>query len=360
MIQLATGPVCSYPLVTVITCPKPFLSGATLLFVLGAWGVGFGVNASIDEGALLKEIGFSAQEIQRITRGEVVARTTQADSSAVALAVAATIAVPPTFYTDRLRDIASFKQGPEIHQIGKLSRQPTAAEMATLVLDQADVDDLRDCQVGDCGVKLDAQGIQAVARRDARIETASAAMRSYLAHYAGRYQQSGNAALIEYRDASRPKPLLQDLRAIMQHLPFLQRGWPRLFEAIAGFNGTLPEGLDGFVYWSKEKIGPRAVVSLTHVIIRPLQDGTAAVATKQIYASHYGHASLGLTILIDKGTAQDARSRVIYVNRSRLDIFGGIFGSIKRPLVRSRAREGSERTIRQLRDRLERNYRAGK
>ena len=117
-------------------------------------------------------------------------------------------------------------------------------------------------------------------------------------------------------------------------------------------------GLDAFVYWSKEKIGPRAVVSLTHVVISPPADGNAAIATKQIYASHYGHASLGLTILLDRSTTSAPRTRVIYVNRSRLDIFGGLFGSIKRPIVRSRAREGAERTMTRLRERVESNYRA--
>jgi hypothetical protein len=83
------------------------------------------------------------------------------------------------------------------------------------------------------------------------------------------------------------------------------------------------------------------------------------IATKQLYASHYSEASLGVTILLDKGTVEAPRTLVIYVNRSRLDIFGGLLGPIKRPLVRSRAREGAERTMRQLRDRLEREYRAG-
>jgi hypothetical protein len=341
--------------------PVRSVSGAVLVLLFGAWTgvVPSGGTAVVEEDALLREIGFSAQEVQRITRGEVVARTTQADSSAVALAVAATVTVPPAFYLDQLRDIASFKKGPEIQQLGRFGRDPSTADLATLVLDQSDVDDLRTCKAGNCGVKLDANGIRAMASREARIESASSAMRGYLAAYVQRYLQAGNPALIEYHDASRPKRLRDDLLAITERLPFLRRGWPVLFEGITQFNGLLPNGLDGFVYWSKEKIGPRAVVSVTHVVIQPMQNGTAAVGTKQLYASHYGHASLGLTILLDKGTPESPRTRVIYVNRSRLDIFGGLFGGIKRPLVRSRARDVAERTIRQLRERLERNYRAG-
>ena len=81
------------------------------------------------------------------------------------------------------------------------------------------------------------------------------------------------------------------------------------------------------------------------------------MATKSIYASHYGDASLGVTMLIEGGTPASPRTLVIYVNRSRLDVLGGVFGAIKRPLVRSRARDGAERTMRALRERTERQYR---
>jgi hypothetical protein len=317
-----------------------------------------GVRASsqtIDEPALLKEIGFSAHEAQRIGRGETIARTIDADGSAIALAVAATIAVPPSFYLEKFRDIASFKKTEEVLQVGRYGHQPSAGDVAALTLDQEDVDDLRSCRAGDCGVKLDAAGINAVAGRDARIETASTALREHLTAYTQRYLRSGNSALMEYHDSSPPGRVADQLRAIADRTPYLRR-WPTLFDAVFTFTGTLPSGLDDFVYWSKEKVGPRPVVSVTHAIISQSREGTAVVATKQIYASHYSRASLGITILLDKGRPEAPSMRIVYVNRSRLDIFGGILGPLKRPLVRSRAREGAERMMKGLKARLERQY----
>jgi hypothetical protein len=310
------------------------------------------------EAALLSEIGFSAQEVEKIRRGETVAKTTQADSSAVALAVASTVAAPLDFYLEQFRDIVSFKTSPEVLQIGRFGHEPKSSDLSALTLEPPDINDLRSCEPGDCGVKLDDQGIRAVAARDARVDTASAALRQYLAAYTLRYLQSGNGALIAYHNASNPRRLADDLRLILDHSGYLQRGWPPLFDAVGSFTGTLAAGLEGFVYWSKEKVGPRAVVSVTHAIINPPRQGSAAIATKQIYASYYGHASLGLTILLDRSTVDAPRTRVIYVNRSRLDVFGGLFGGIKRALVRSRARDGAERTMGRLRERVERNYRA--
>lgn len=310
-----------------------------------------------EETALLKQIGFSAVDIQKIARGEIVARTTEADSAAVALAVAGTVEVPAAFYIEQFRAIESFKKTPEVRQIGRFGAPPKPDDIAPLVLEQADVDDLRSCRPADCGLKLDGDGIQKLAQRHAQIPTASAAIRPYLAAYASRYMAHGNSALMEYQSTSKPRRLADELGTIMNRSDYLRARWPALFNAVANYAGSMPPDLDGFLYWSKEKIGPRAVVSLTHVIVSPPRDGRAAVATKQIYASHYSDASLGVTMLLEHGTTAEPRTRVIYVNRTRLDIFGGLLGSIKRPLVRSRAREGAERTMRGLREKLEREYR---
>lgn len=324
---------------------------ATIAFGISVQGSG----EAVDEPALLKQIGFSAQEIQRIDRGDIVARSIEADASAIALAVATTIAVPPAFYLEKFRDIETFKRTQEVLQIGRFGHSPTAADMAKMTLDQADVDDLRSCRVGGCGVKLDAGGIQAAAGRKPGVDAASAALRQHLAGYTARYLQSGNSALMEYHDSSPVARMADQLQAIRERTAYLRR-WPALFDAIFSFTGSLPPGLEGFVYWSKEKVGPRAVVSVTHVVISPPHDGATAIATKQIYASHYGNGSLGVTLLLDKGTPDAPRLRIVYTNRSRVDVFGGILGPIKRPLVRSRVREAAERMMRGLKERLERQH----
>jgi hypothetical protein len=268
--------------------------------------------------------------------------------------------VPGSYYLERFRAIESFKKSPEILQIGRFGTPPSEADLASLTLEGDDIDDLKGCRPGDCGLKLDAQGIARLARRDARADQSSAAMRQHLAEYVQRYLEAGNSSLMEYHDDPVPRRLAGELRTILERSEYLQREWPALYRAVGDFSGSLPDGLDGFVYWSKEKVGPRAVISVTHAVISPPRDGAAAIATKQLYGSHYSYGSLGVTMLLDKGTPEAPRTLVVYVNRSRLDIFGGLLGGIKRPLVRSRAREGAERTLRQLRDRLERDYGAGR
>lgn len=340
----------------------PLIAIAVLTLGIAATGArGDALTASPSAGNhLLQQFGFSARELERIAAGEVIGHSLPADGAEVALAVATTIRATPDFYLARLRDIVSFKTSEEVLQIGKVSARPTTADFASLTFENDDVQDLRKCQLDDCGVKLDREGIERLARPNASLSGASAGMREYLAGYTASYLTRGNAALIEYRDDRPPRPLLADLGEILRRSAYLEQGWPELARGVAHFDGTLPPGLDGFLYWSKEKIGPRAVVSVTHAVISPLRDGRAAVATKQVYASHYSDASLGVTMLFERASGAEPRTLVIYANRSRLDVFGGIFGGLKRPIVRSRARDGAMRTMGRLRDRMERQFRAAR
>jgi hypothetical protein len=332
---------------------------ALALAVAAAGAGGEAVRDSPTAGnALLQQLGFSAGDLARIAAGEVIGHTLPADGSEVALAVATTMRVTPAFYLDRLREIVSFKRSEEVLQIGTVSARPTTADFAALTFELDDVEDLRSCRLDQCGVKLDQEGIERLARPDADIPGASAGLREYLARYSASYLTRGNAALIEYRDDRPPRPLLADLQEILRQSAYLEQGWPELTRGVAQFAGTLPPGLEGFLYWSKEKVGPRAVVSMTHVIMSPLSNGRAAVATKQVYASHYSDASLGVTMLFERASGAEPRTLVIYTNRTRLDVFDGILGGLKRPIVRARAREGATRTMGRLSQRIDRQFRA--
>lgn len=308
--------------------------------------------------ALLRELGFLPEEIRKIDGGEVAARALDPEPHEIALAVATSMRITPAFYLERFREITSFKRTAEVLQIGRIGAAPSTGDFAALTLESDDVEDLRRCRLDDCGLKLDRAGIERLARRDAGLASASAGMREFLAGYVRAYLQGGNGALIEYRDDKPARRISADLREILDRSGYLQRGWPGLFRAVGEFGGTLPAGHEGFLYWSKEKVGPRAVVSVTHVVISPPAPGGIAVATKQIYASHYSDASLGVTLLIERLSRDGPRTLVVYTNRTRLDVFGGILGGLKRPIVRSRARDGAERTMRRLREKLEREFRA--
>lgn len=110
------------------------------------------------------------------------------------------------------------------------------------------------------------------------------------------------------------------------------------------------------MYWSKDVYNAaKPVVTVTHVNIFRSEDGAAApavvVAGKQIFASHYMNGALGLTMVL--GDASDGARYLVYLNRSQLDLLGGIFGFLKRSVLESRIRRDTPKILRALRDRIE-------
>jgi hypothetical protein len=283
-------------------------------------------------------------------------RSLEVDDESVALAAIAMVGVPSAFFLESARRIEEFKKTPEVQQIARFSTPPAVADMALLTLEKADLDEAQRCRPGDCALKLDDAGIAKLRTVPAGGDLLSA-YKAHLASYVGAYLAQGNASLITYHDHSRPHALSWHFEKILQASPYIARNWPDLYGALAAFSGKLPDGLDDFTYWSKEKVGPRASVTLTHVITRRPERGIAVVSSKQIYASHYATASLGLTVLVDRGTPAAPRTLLIYVNRTRVDVFGGVLGGLKRPIVRSRAKSGAERMVGNMRTKLETEFR---
>lgn len=78
------------------------------------------------------------------------------------------------------------------------------------------------------------------------------------------------------------------------------------------------------------------------------------IASKQIYASHYFDASLGLTFLL--GSDKAPIVYVMYLNRSRSDALRGGFSGLKRAIVESKMLQGMEENIKAMRQRLESLY----
>jgi len=87
------------------------------------------------------------------------------------------------------------------------------------------------------------------------------------------------------------------------------------------------------------------VASVTHVSIY-VQPGRTVIASKQIYASHYFDASLGLTAALDDSASAPGSSMyLVYINRSRIDLLSGFLGGLRRAILRGRLREGMRKNL---------------
>jgi hypothetical protein len=296
---------------------------------------------------LTEAFGVSAAEIGRIDAGQVVTRTLDVKNRReVATLGIARIRTTPVVYVERLIDIAVFKRTDEVVQIGKFGTTPQAADVASLAVDEADVKLLRECRVGECGVRLPAGDIERVRREiDWRVPDAPRhagdLMRRLLVDYVTRYHAGGAGAAMEYAATSPRLDVGREFAALVAADTTTWKYVPRLRRHLLEYPAADDDSIVDFVYWSKERVHRRLVISVTHVAIAPAVEPSPvshAIASKQVYATHYFDASLGLTLLVPDTTAPAPAMYVIYLNRSRIDLFDGLFGGVARRIVIGKAR----------------------
>jgi hypothetical protein len=166
------------------------------------------------------------------------------------------------------------------------------------------------------------------------------------------YLSSGRVAT--YDDQN--DPVRPDVRfgSVLAHSAFLAERVPRFTEYLRDYPSTALPEVESFVYWSTERLARTAVVRVTHVsILRGHEAGLPDVlaAGREIFSTHYINASLGVTAVVRE--APGSPGYLVYLNRSDVDVVGGIFGGLIRWGVQRRLRDEARDVLQGLRRRLE-------
>ena len=307
-------------------------------------------GASISDPArtfLMTAFHLSAPEVARLDRGEVLSRTLDVKNRReLATLGIVRIQTTPSAYVERLADIVTFKRTGDVLQVGTFSSPAQAADIAPLTIDDAEVTRLRECRVDDCEVRLSATAIERV-QREIDWQAADASRKAtqlvlqLLVDYVGRYRESGTSATMEYADRAPRLNVGHEFASLVDADPVTWNYAPQLRRHLLEFPASAAPKTTDFVYWSKELVRGRPVVSITHVAIASADEDSPiayAIGSKQIYAMHYFDASLGLTLLVPDRLATSPATYVVYLNRSRIDLFDGVFGGITRRIVAGKAR----------------------
>lgn len=315
---------------------------------------------------LITSFDLTAADFRRLAAGQVVARTLPGEGARdITTFGVVRVQVTPEFYVSRVSDIIRFKQDDAVLQIGVFGRPPHLDDISELTLDDADIRDLRGCRVGDCDLQLPADAIARFRseldwRRPDAAAAANRLMQQVLVEYVTEYQRHGAAAAMHYAD--RPEPLSLRDEFISLAAP-THGGWQpfaALRQHLSHYTGVAGSSTKDLVYWSKEKVAKRGVASVTHLAIARTADHSPAdyaIASKQLYGTHYYDASLGLTVLLrDRAPEAAPAIYVAYVNRSRIDVVGGLFGGVARRLISSRARSTVAEQLARVQQSLQRDF----
>jgi len=244
------------------------------------------------------------------------------------------------------------KSNSAILEIGSFGSVPALDDLKDLTLEPGDIDDLKECVVGDCQIKLSAPMIERFRKEidwtapDYQIRVTNL-FKEMLIAYVKDYRARGETALIEYSDKSDSISVATEQRALTSAAGYVN-----------SFLGDTKSGLQLLqetLVWSKIKFGLKPVISVNHISIYKRNSDAGPqvlIASKQIYANHYFNAFLALTAFVNVPGTTNA-SYLVYENRSRADGLEGPFGKLKRGVVEKKALEGLRGIIAQSKASLE-------
>jgi hypothetical protein len=311
------------------------------------------------QAVLAGPLRFSAGELAELRRGEVVRHGLPGRASGeIAVAGGVGVRAPKAAFFAHARDIARFKSGPAVLQIGRFSTPPVLEDLAALTVDRDDFD-VRACRLHDCGVRLPAAVIERIGRDidvtapDAQARGAALFKQVLLDHVTA-YLSGGPGLMTQYDDGERPIRPQEEFEGTLAGMPeigALLQGLPDHLRHLA--SSRLPEAED-FLYWSKEKFGLAPFITVTHVTIVCRSAATCLMTTRDVYSSRYLDASVALAIASDLGGTPGAFA-LVYTNRSRANALKGALGVLRRTLAERRARGGLEDSLGVIKKQLEKD-----
>jgi len=288
---------------------------------------------------LQDKAAFADTDFAALQRGETIVKLAPAqDKREIALSGLVNLRASADDFLRSYRESLTQRTNAAVLELGSFSATPTLSDLQNLTLEPDDIEDLKECAVGDCDIKLSAAMIERFAREvnwqaPDYAQQATLLFKTMLLDYVRDYHARGSAALIEYNDKPTGVRLADEQRELTGTSGYLN-------DIFASALATQTRPAEEMLVWSKIKFGLKPVIAVNHVMIykRGLELGPQVLAvSRQIYADHYFDSSLALTAFV---TVAGPTSYMVYENRSRADGLDGPFSKFKRRMVESKALAG--------------------
>ncbi len=291
---------------------------------------------------LRERAGFEETALAELGRGQPIVKLVPAlDKREVAVCGLVSLRADALEFLTSFQENMTRKTNPAILEIGSFASIPTLDDLRALTIETRDIEDMKECIVGDCEIKLSSAMIERF-RKEMNWESpdyereAARLIKVMLLEYVRDYLERGDAALIEYNDKENAVRLRDEHRALKTAPGYLN---DILHDPNLKDSGPGLQLLQDAIVWSKIKFGLKPVIAINHIRIyrREREFGPQVlVASKQIYANHYFNSSLALTAFVTI-PGSTPTSYLIYENRSRTDGLEGPLGKMKRRVVENKA-----------------------
>lgn len=291
---------------------------------------------------LTKDVGLSSEQVRQIRDGKVITKELKSKNpDQIFVFGAVYVRGKPEDFIERSRDHRRLRNVPGYLAVGTFSDPPQLSDLSGFTLEDEDIESLKDCKVGDCGVQIPARSIEHFrksinwAAPDAR-EKADQALQSGVLERLQGYQREGNAALGVYNDKENPVNVAEHFRRLASFSRLLPKYLPDFYKYLVGYPRGRPEQVQDAFYWAKVKFGLKPTLRVLHVVTmqRSGDDPAYISAEKQLYASHYFRTALALTLCIPGGS--DGPANGFYLIRGMGSEQGGLSG-FKGSIIRKKA-----------------------
>lgn len=292
----------------------------------------------------------------RLDAGRTVIRVLPGRDRELALMAAVRIDAPPERLLSWTSRIAPLLQSRYVPIVVRFSSPPRIEDLSALELEEGDLNDLRNCRPGDCGVKLSAGDI---ARLQQRITGRSdwkpgvqQEFRRIVLDRTATYLSDGDLGLPPYNDHRDPIAADAEFASLIRRLGLLPPGISEYLQAYPRIGH--PDVVESFLYWSKETLGGKPIVSVTHAALVRGAGSTGApalVVSKQVFATHYRTGAVSMTAI----AGSSPNRSLVYLHRSHVDVLQGFFAGLVRRIVEGRIRDEAPAVLNAIRARLERS-----
>lgn len=219
------------------------------------------------------------------------------------------------------------------YEKGEFSNPPERGDVETFTFPKSDLNELVDCRIGKCKVKMTAEGIKLFQKLDKSSpdfeNQANRLVRQIAVEYVQSYLKGGNSALVEYHDKKSPVRKADEFHDLLKESPYVFNYIPELHKYLEDFPNSKLPGAKDVIYWMKEKLegADRPIVSINHTVFYKRGAKRATIlASKQLYASHYFEAALSLTAMLKGPERSETAFYLLHIDRSRIDLLREIPG----------------------------------
>jgi hypothetical protein len=313
--------------------------------------------------AIFTTVGLTADEIAAVDAGRPVAKVLAWGGPSEVYAFGAVhVDGTPDLYLKAARDVQRLSGAPGYLGIGEVPEQATLADLRALAFEPDDVKALKNCREGGCDVQLPTASIDAFrngvdfSRPDAA-EQANALGRSMVLQLLRSYQHGGDRALGDYRDKQHPARVAEQFETMVGRASVLPDVIPELRRYLLEYPNASLANSQSFFYWEKVAFGLKPTIRVNHALVyRGRADGRdfGLVAIKQLYATHYFHTALDVSVCVDD--TDGGRSEGFYlltIKGSQQEGLTGVKGSMVRKVVVDKTRHSLESALASIKQSVE-------